>query len=140
MISLAEVLSSTLPQSSDWQTNLARNWQCAVGDLASRMRLERVKDKLLIVGVYDSHWISELFMLAPRIIEKINNFLGAPYVTQIRFVIANPKQKISKKQASNGEVLRPRAPMNARQEQVLASIKDGQLHDALEKFFYACVR
>lgn len=144
MISLAEYLNTALPQPNDWQTLLARGWTTAVGELAKHMRLEQIRGNLLIVGVYDSHWISELFMLAPRIMQEINGFLGGPYIAQIRFVIANQKDKKAtgrsrKNTHDSGKTLNSPISMTARQEQVLASVKDVQLHDALKKFFYAAV-
>ena len=132
-------MNAVLPRPNDWQTRLAREWPNAVGTLSERMRLEQVKGTLLIVGVYDSHWISELFILAPRIIEEINRFLGENYVTQMRFVIANRTRFHKKTKTSENVTPKPRARMSSRQEKVLSSIKDRQLHDALEKFFYASV-
>lgn len=144
MISLAECLNTALPRSDDWQTSLARGWTTAVGELATHMRLEQIRGNLLIIGVYDSHWISELFMLAPRIVQEINGFLGGSYVAQIRFVLANQtvKQTSSQPRKKMRDFREPISAMQmtARQAQILASIKDVQLHDALEKFFYAAVR
>lgn len=139
MISLAECLNTALPCSSGWQTRLAREWPSAVGQLATRMRLEQIKGELLIIGVYDSHWIAELFMLAPGIISEINNFLGETRVHQLRFVLTTNSNKTHTKKCPDGPTIRKRATMSARHEQILATIKDRQLHDALEKFFYTSV-
>lgn len=133
-------MNAVLPRAHDWQTRLAREWPNAVGALSERMRLEQVKGTLLVIGVYDSHWISELFLLTPRIIEEINKFLGSNQVTQLRFVIAKRTSSHKKTKISENSEQKPRARMSPRQEKVLSSIKDRQLHDALEKFFYASVR
>ncbi|MCL5436877.1 MAG: DUF721 domain-containing protein [Candidatus Dependentiae bacterium] len=139
MIRLSDCVGRLLPSGRDWHTRLAREWHGAVGELAERMRLERVRGDLLIIGVYDLHWIAELYHLAPRIIEQINGFLGARYVAQLRFVVAVRKAG-KKREAAEVEAQKPVARLTARHEQVLSSIKDGQLHDVLEKFFYASVR
>ncbi len=139
MMRLAECMSAVLPRAHDWQTRLAREWPNVVGTLSERMRLEQVKGTMLVIGVYDSHWISELFLLTPRIIEEINKFLGSNQVTHLRFVIAKRTSSHKKTEFFENSEQKPRARMSPRQEKVLSSIKDRQLHDALEKFFYASV-
>lgn len=139
MIQLSDCLGTLLSQKNDWRTYLAREWHKAVGALADRMRLESVKNDLLIVGVYDPHWITELHYLAPQIIQEINTFLGGSRITRLQFVIATRKNETRKKIATTQQYRHKKASMSPHHIQILSSIKDGNLHDALEKFFYASV-
>ncbi|HBL98518.1 TPA: hypothetical protein DDZ86_02650 [Candidatus Dependentiae bacterium] len=140
--SLSQLLGSAFPVATEnWPARLAREWTTAVGDLGERMRLERVMGTTLIIGVFDSHWIQELFMLTPLIIQTINQHLGKPFVTRIRFVVADKKKTphhLCHKGTPTGEP-RVKKVMSGRHELVLRSIKDVQLQEALEKFFYNCV-
>ncbi len=71
-----------------WQTMVMQQWPTIVGKLADRMYLEKIQGTTLVIGVYDAHWMQELFMLSPTIIALINRALPSPQVQQLRFVLA----------------------------------------------------
>ncbi len=136
--SLKDLLGSTLPAQCDWQSRLAREWATALGDLHTRMRLERIQGTTVIIGVFDSHWIHELFMLSPLIIQTINTHLGKIYITHVRFIVANQRKKSTPKEKVPCQS-HNRKTMSSRQELILRSVKDVQLQEILEKVFYHCV-
>lgn len=123
----------------DWRMRLIKDWNSIVGDLHTKMRLEKVKNDTLIIAVYDSHWMQELYMLSRVILRTVNKKLGNDYVAQLRFVLADAAPKKKKK-----TVIRPKKSpmvkrtMNSSQKSALKTIKDGKLQDALQKLFARC--
>ena len=101
MNSIKAILNSFLNTHGDWRMELVRNWRTIVGDLSSKMSLEKVINRTIIIGVYDSHWMHEFYMLSDVILQKINEKLGGNFVKNIRFVIA--KQKIAKSPKASGK-------------------------------------
>jgi hypothetical protein len=136
---LKSLLDAVLKSEEDWRLRLVRQWPAIVGDLHSKMRLERVANDTVIIGVYDSHWMQELFMLSRVIIRTINGKLGAEHVAKLRFILA-PTKEAQKKKMPESEVKNTglRASMNVHQRKALKTIKDDQLQDALQNFFYRC--
>ncbi|KKS68634.1 MAG: hypothetical protein UV38_C0001G0175 [candidate division TM6 bacterium GW2011_GWE2_42_60] len=138
--SMKDLLGSVLTTKGNWQIRLMKDWPLIVGDLQVHMRLERVLGNVLVVGVYDSHWLHELSMLSPMVVQTINDHLGGAFVTRIRFIVVERKEKKSEQPASRErELSMPEVAMNSRQEYVLRSVKDVQLQKVLEKVFYRCV-
>lgn len=87
-----------------WQTMVMQQWPTIVGKLADRMYLEKIQGTTLVIGVYDAHWMQELFMLSPTIIALINRALPTPHVQQLRFVLARrtkSTQKLAKARRAN---------------------------------------
>ncbi|MBN2267487.1 MAG: DUF721 domain-containing protein [Candidatus Babeliaceae bacterium] len=148
-LSLKELVARVVPKSRDWQTVLFAGWQFAVGDLHQHMRLERVDGSRLVVAVYDSHWMHELFMLAPAIIKAVNEYIGSPEVSHIKFTLARSRRRSSslkendsakvKKDLGESRESAARPQIGARHELVLRSVKDDELQEVLRGFFNRCV-
>lgn len=136
---LKSVLDSVLQSEDDWRLRLMDQWTAIVGDLHTRMRLECIKHDTLIIGVYDSHWMHELFMLSRVIIKTINTKLGGEYIAKLRFVLAKTVEKVKRKSTQQSqETPECMKTMSAQQRYALKEIKDDQLQDALQKLFYRC--
>lgn len=142
--SLQELLTSVLPQQQqDWKLYLLDQWSTIIGNLSSRMRLEKIQDDTtLIVGVYDSHWMQELYFLSPLIINTINAKLDQPRIKQLRFKHSPYKASV---QHTTEQPQSPIIPMIKRiltlsEQQALATIDDPQLRKALEQFLMRCYR
>lgn len=139
LMRLSECLEGAFPCQEKWAIRLARGWDKAIGDLHERMRLEAIKDDQVVVGVYDSRWIPELFLLTPLLIKSMNDYLGGTFVRRIRFVLVEKSTRGALKKVIPDENTRKQPKMSMRQEQILGTIKDEELKDVLEKFFYASV-
>lgn len=136
--SLGALVSGMLPKTHDWQTTLLHEWKTIVGDLHQHMCLKKITGSTAIIGVYDSHWLHELYMLGPTIIETMNTHLGAQHITQVRFVLGSrPIEKTNEKNQKEA-VLAESRPMGARHRTALEHIKDKQLQNALQKLFNKC--
>lgn len=130
-------------QSKDhWKLKLLEQWQSCMGNLARRVTIEKIYDDTIILGVPDSCWLQELYMMAPTILQTINQSLDEPRIKEIRF------KQVGRK--TNGPV----EPTGGRQQpskhytvvlstaekKALERISDHTLRSALEKFLIRCHR
>jgi len=61
-------------------------WEEIVGDaVAGQTRPRAVRSGILFIDVSHSTWVQQLQFLKPTLLEKINTFLGASYIQDIRF-------------------------------------------------------
>ena len=67
-----------------WQMYLIQNWRTIVGNLHTRICLEKIQEDTIVVGVYDAHWMQELFLLNSMLLTMMNAHFDKPYIKQIR--------------------------------------------------------
>jgi hypothetical protein len=139
LLPLQSLVSTFLQSDADWRKRLVQEWAVIVGDLHTKMRLERInQDATLIVGVYDIHWMQELHMLSPLILQTIHEKLGAVVIKKIRFIVVDEEtmnkqdQKLQKKKQGLDHHL---VPLTMAQQKALADIKDPALQAALAKLW-----
>lgn len=122
--------------SENWRLKLVQNWQEIIGPLAVHMRLERVEENTAILGVYDAHWMQELYMFSRTIVRTINTALGGQHIQQVRFKLV-PRPSHAKEMSTT--LIRPRhitRPLNHRERKALDTIEDEQLKNALCAFLH----
>lgn len=148
MINLKSILDRYTRTAPSWSIFLLQNWPTIVGSLAVRINLLEVKGEMLVIGVYDPHWMHELYLLSPLLISTINSKLEKPYVKHVRFVLAQKRANL----AARGQALlagnslpvgsyrtmRPNKRPTARQERLLKEIKDPELAHELERLLAQC--
>jgi hypothetical protein len=130
---LKELLQTLINPHNNWKTDLLYRWKDIIGPLHSKVRIEKVHDDTLILGVFHSCWMQELYLLSPLLIKTINEKLDQPYIKQIRFkqvVLKRATIKISPtKMVHKKEVF-----LSKKDEHTLAKIADPALRDALKAF------
>jgi len=135
-------LTSYLSQNADtWAVSLLRDWEIILGKLAIRMRLEKIQGQTLIIGVYDVHWMHELFLLSRCIIKTINDYLGTAHVEQLKFVMARKKQTKNKKTKTITDISHNyKKTITVQQKSYLENnIHDHELRTLLKKLLQECV-
>ena len=92
---LKELLNTLINPSNNWKTDLLYRWKDIIGPLHSKVRIEKIHNDILVLGVFHSCWMQELYLLSPLLITTINEKLDQPYIKQIRFKqISLKKNKI----------------------------------------------
>ena len=91
------------PQNS-WKHELLQNWHTIFGNLGTKITLEKIYDTTIVLGVYDSCWMHELYLLSPLLVDKINENLDQHRIKQVRFKQTGIK-KVKKKLPSGREQL-----------------------------------
>jgi hypothetical protein len=148
---LKNLLRSVFKQ-ENWKLELLSCWDSIVGNLADKMRLEKIEGSTLHIGVYQSSWMHELYLLSNVLKKTINTKLGKPYIKNIRLKYVEKKsledQASTKSCAdqitannnhkSRMKVIYKPIVLNRKEEHALTKVKDDDLKNALHKFLSRC--
>lgn len=136
-----DFLSTLIPLQHDWKVKLLHSWGTIMGRFACKVRLEKIEEDLLVLGVFDACWMQELYLLTPTLLLKINESLDQPRIKQLRFKRAG-LEKVSQRKTIEKKMVakRQERALTVRETHVLSSVKDEQLRDALISFLQQCQR
>ena len=110
-----------------------------MGPLHDQVRLEKIEEHTLVLGVYQSSWLQELYLLTPMLIKTINEHLKSEQIRHIRFRAAVKRAPSTKKHTSYAQEQKtPARPLTNKEQTALANIEDPQLRSALEGFLWRC--
>lgn len=137
-LSLDGLITHLLHGDDDWRKRLVKEWPSIVGDLHKRMRLEKVAHDVVVIGVYEVHWMHELYMMSSMITDVINKKLGGTFVTKIRFTVVNQTETKTKKSSALNQASVSSRPLAEPQKKALDNIQDQQLQEALSKLWQRC--
>lgn len=108
-----------------------------MGPLAAHVQLEKIDAETLHLGVFDSCWLQELYLLSPLLLKTINENLDQPRIKQLRF----KKTGVVKKKAAV-EKLAPKkvqdVQLKQREIDALRALDDKELAQALKQFLIRC--
>ena len=121
-----------------WQVYLLTNWNSIIGNLQSKVKLEKIYEDTLVLAVYDSSWMQELFLLSNALIIKINSKLDAPRIKHLRFKIAE-RSKVKKIVIKKLEPEK-KINLNSKELTALGKINDQELSNVLKNFLIRCHR
>lgn len=139
MLPIQSCIDTFFSRQQQWQIRLAREWKSVVGDLHQRMCLEKIFQNTLVVGVYDAHWMQELYLLAPLLIQTINKRLGQEYVQHIRFKLVVPRDNHgAQKLAKPSAIRQARSQLLPKHQEALEKIVDVELRQYLYNYFQQC--
>lgn len=116
-----------------------------MGALAKHVVIEKIFDDTIVLGVPDSCWLQELYMLGPTILQTINQSLDSPRIKEIRFkqtgCTTPSAQKSSEPSKATPHVRTPLViQLSSAEKKTLESITDAELRTALEAFLIRCHR
>ena len=135
---IKELLNSVFDQPDNWKIDLLRNWDSIIGNLNTKVYLEKITEDTLVLGVADSCWLQELYLLSIVILQVINEKLDRPRIKQLRF------KKVGIRPAKKQRYIKPKPrsftkrPLTPKEKGALTHIKDPQLQQALEDFLIRC--
>jgi predicted nucleic acid-binding Zn ribbon protein len=131
---LKEVLKARGLGSGDALAQLRGKWAAAAGEkIAQHASPQMIRDGRLTLTVDSPAWMSQLNMLAPQIIEKINSVLDEGAVRELKFCLGTPAKNEKSKKA---------APIKKREispeekdaiERAAAKIQDKELRSSAKK-------
>ncbi len=126
-------------QNNHWQVQLLANWPSIVGKLKAKIVLEKIQQQnTLVLGVSNSSWLQEMYLLSDVLKQRINDTLDEPRITQLRFKLLESKKiKQHHKQQISKQPLQE-VQFSQHEIQVLRAIKDEQLRKALSDFLVRC--
>lgn len=137
-IYLKEILPALINPDKSWKTDLLYRWQEIIGPLHNKVRIEKIYDNTLILGVFHSCWMQELYLLSPLLIKTINEKLDQPYIKEIRFKHVGIKKLKKKETASTITRKKKTVELSKEDECALAQVADPNLREALRAFRIRC--
>lgn len=135
---MKQLLHNVFNYQHNWKIQLLKNWPDILGNLSTKVHLEKINDDSLVLGVADSCWLQELYMLSPLLLRTINKKLDEPRIKSLRF-----KKVGIKKETKNKAIKRKKAPfiappLTSKEQKALANIKDPDLHREIQAFLRRC--
>ena len=62
---IKDLLDRFITHDNRWQIQLVSQWHIIMGNLNSRVQLLKIEDDIINIGVTDSCWMQELYLLKP---------------------------------------------------------------------------
>jgi len=135
---IKQLLDNVLPIESDWKRNLLANWSKTIGNLYSKVTIEQIYEDSLVLGVYDSCWLQELYMLSSILIKQINATLDSPRIKQIRFKLIGSGIMNNRATEKKERPLFKNIELNAKEKEALLLISDPGLQKVLTSYRIRC--
>lgn len=128
----------------DWKIQLLSQWNTIVGGLSNKMRIEKIEQTTLLIGVYHTAWLQELYSLSHVLKKSINEHLGNNYITLIKFKQATKAHPSSIKTHEEKIIIEKNSLYNKKimlqqhEQTALEKIKDKELQTVLHDFLTRC--
>lgn len=143
-ISLKDLLQEIIPHKTSWKAELQHNWKHIIGHLAEHVQLIKVYDHTLLLGVKDSSWLQEMYLLSPLLIETINKSLDKPYINKLHFKNVGDDEQIQQPMAPQPKVKNPQLQRPIKhhltnfQQDTLDKVEDPELRETLKELLLTC--
>ncbi len=137
---IKKILDTLLSNQDNWQLQLLSHWPTIIGSMKSNVQILKIYEDTLVIGVLDSCWLQELYLLTPLLLRQINEKLDKPRIKNLRFKALGIKEKTTRKNTGNRTCSIKQVHLSLQEKQHLASIKDEQLREALQHYLYRCQR
>lgn len=127
--------------SADWKVSLLQRWSEIMGPMACNVTIVKVIDDTVLLGVYDSSWLQELYLLSDMIITTINQNLDQPRIKKLRFKQIKRASKAAPKEVIIPQEI-PQKPITLTplEQRALSKIENDQLRTVLKSFLIRCRR
>lgn len=137
-VAIKDIIPHILEKQADWRVALARDWHKIVGSLGTRTCLEKIFEDTAIIGVYESHWMQELYLLSSDIRDLLNSMLPTPRIKHVRFKLVEERKKRARILPMKKRKRQSVVPLSGLQKEALERIKDQDLQSALTDFWARC--
>ena len=137
-IHIKTLLKPFIKNQTDWKLKLLEQWESIMGKLAQHATVEKIYQDTIIIGVYDSCWLQELYLLSPTLLRTINQHLDQPRLKQIRFKHTKRTAHVKKNSEEKKEVVHQEVVLNSMEQTALKRIEDPTLKQALKSFLVRC--
>lgn len=138
---ISELLPLLFNAEHQWKYQLFSQWKTIFGKFSEKVYAESIHNDTLVLAVYDSCWLQELYTMSPLLLTCINKTLDKPYIKRLRFKRA--ARRVSKKpihQEQTHIINQRPVVLTQREQQTLDSIKDTELAGALRNFLVRCLK
>jgi hypothetical protein len=123
---------------SDWKLDLIAKWPMIIGTLNDKVTLEHVDETSITLGVNNSSWMQELYLLSPMLRDIINKHLDKPRIKDIRFKNVTFKAKDIPYSTVIPHKKNKPVTLSSKELETLNNIKNAELRDVLKQFLIRC--
>ncbi len=123
---------------SDWKLDLIAKWPMIIGTLNDKVTLEHVDETSITLGVNNSSWMQELYLLSPMLRDIINKHLDKPRIKDIRFKNVTFKAKDIPHATLIPHKKNKPVTLSSKELETLNNIKNAELRDVLKQFLIRC--
>jgi len=123
---------------SDWKLDLIAKWPMIIGTLNDKVTLEHVDETSITLGVNNSSWMQELYLLSPMLRDIINKHLDKPRIKDIRFKNVTFKAKDIPQSTLIPHKKNKPVTLSSKELETLNNIKNAELRDVLKQFLIRC--
>jgi hypothetical protein len=136
--SIKTILEAIIDTQNNWKMKLLTQWPTILGQLGTKVSCEKIDEDALTLGVKESCWMHELYVLSPVIIDKINQNLDHPRIKRV-FLKQMHMSRSSRKQEPQHSTKKHRVVTFSRTEHAaLEKICDKKLQKVLGDFLIRC--
>jgi len=142
---IGSILTTIIPQEHAWKVKLLGKWESIIGNLAPKVRIEKINRSSLVLGVCHPTWAQELYSMSNMLRKKINAALQEEKIKAIHFKIVQFKTEQQSKtvlENENSPQLLPHAQqehcLNIMQHSHLQTIPNEELRHVLKRFYFRC--
>lgn len=135
---IKNLLTTIFDHQDNWKLQLLQHWPTILGNLNTKVHLEKINDDHLVLGVSDSCWLQELYMLSALLIQTINKKLDAPRIKSLRFKKTGIQKEKEIKALPAKRISCKMVPLSAKEQEALHTIKDPELRTAISAFLRRC--
>lgn len=123
---------------SDWKLDLIAKWPTIIGTLNDKVTLEHVDETSITLGVNNSSWMQELYLLSPMLRDIINKHLDKPRIKDIRFKNVTFKSKDIPLPTLPSHKKNKPVRLSNKELETLNKINDSELRNVLKQFLIRC--
>jgi len=134
------ILETLFAHHNNWHLQLLQSWPSIVGNIKTDVHLLKIYEDTLVIGVMDSCWLQELYLLSPLLIQTINQKLDLPRIKKLRFKSIGITDKKIKKESHKKVIVEKAIQLTTRETAMLAQVKDKQLATVLHDYLLRIYR
>ena len=135
---IGSILTTIIPQDHAWKVKLLGRWESIIGNLAPKVRIEKINRSSLVLGVCHPTWAQELYSMSNMLKKKINDELREEKIKSIHFKIVQFKTKQLSQQNLKKQLAQQEHCLNIMQHSHLQTIPNEELRHVLKRFYFRC--
>ena len=122
----------------NWKLHLMNQWETIMGSIGCKVSIYKIYNDSITLGVCDSGWMQELYLLSNLIKQKINSILDKTRIETIRFQYVT-KTKCPNELIINKEQIEKKDRLLTNiEKKALEKITDPELYKALSRLLQQC--
>jgi hypothetical protein len=135
---IGSLLTNVIPAEHLWKLKIFGCWKSIIGNLQNKVRIEKISDTSITLGVTHATWAHELFLISPMIKNKINEALKEEKIKSIHFRIVPFGQKNSKSKKTERITILEEHNLSIIEHSHLEKLKNKDLANILAQFYIRC--